>query len=81
MLRKLISESYWLENSQLDEIYNFGFNYFSRRVFGLFYSLSSFIDFVIKLDVGDFKLASISGITGSQIHCISPGRLLADRSR
>ena len=34
-----------------------------------------------KLDVGDFKLASISGITGSQIHCISPGRLLADRSR
>ena len=23
MLTKLISESYWLENSQLDEIYNF----------------------------------------------------------
>ena len=28
MLRKLISESYWLDNSQLDEIYNFGFNCF-----------------------------------------------------
>ena len=80
MLRKLISESYWLENSQLDEIYNFGFNYASRR-FLLFSFLSSFIDVFKKLDVGDFKLASISGITGSQIHCISPGRLLADRSR
>ena len=31
MLRKLISESYWLDNSQLDEIYNFGFEYFSQR--------------------------------------------------
>ena len=80
MLRKLISESYRLENSQLDEIYNFGFNYFSRR----FFDLSFFVEFdklFLKLDVGDFKLASISGITGSQIHCVSPGMLLADRSR
>ena len=30
MLRKLISESYWLENSQL--IYNFGFNDFLLEV-------------------------------------------------
>ena len=80
MLRKLISESYWLENSQLDEIYNFGFNCVSRRFLALFIFLWSFIVFS-KLDVGDFKLASISGITGSQIHCISLGRLLADRSR
>ena len=36
MLRKLISESYWLENSQLDEIYNFGFNYVSRRFLAFF---------------------------------------------
>ena len=70
-----------MENSQLDEIYNFGFNYCSRRFLAVFHFLSSLIDLKKKLDVGDFKLASISGITGSQIHCISPGRLLADRSR
>ena len=29
MLRKLISESYWLNNSQLDEIHNFSFSDFS----------------------------------------------------
>ena len=84
MLRKLISESYWLENSQLDEIYNFGFNDCSWR-FCFFYIFHFCVEFhrhwEKKLDVGDFKLASISGITGSQIHCISPGRLLADRSR
>ena len=81
MLRKLISESYWLENSQLDEIYNFGFNCFFLDAFWLFSCFVEFSNFFFKLDVGDFKLASISGITGSQIHCISPGRLLADRSR
>ena len=81
MLRKLISESYWLENSQLDEIYNFGFNYFSQRFLTTFVFYRVLYTFFQKLDVGDFKLASISGITGSQIHCISPGRLLADRSR
>ena len=65
-------------DSQLDEIYNIGYRY----LFSTFIFLeSSFADFLLKLDVGDFKLASISGITGSQIHCISPGRLLADRSR
>ena len=81
MLRKLISESYWLENSQLDESYNFGFNIF----LDVFCLVTFFVEFcklfVKKLDVGDFRLASISGIAGSQIHCISPGRLLADRSR
>ena len=80
MLRKLISESYWLENSQLDEIYNFGFNYFSKRFFVFLKFIVELCNF-FKLDVGDFKLVGYSGITGSQIHCISPGRLLADRSR
>ena len=76
MLRKLISESYWLEDSQLDEIYSYFLDVSS---------LCSYFCQVLYLffepDVGDFKLASISGITGSQIHCISPGRLLADWSR
>ena len=81
MIGKLISESYWLENSQLDEIYNFGVDYCSRRFLTLFMFLSSFIDFCLKLDVGDFKLASISGISGLQIQRISLGSLLADRSR
>ena len=81
MHRKHRSESYWLENSQLDEIYNFGFNYFSQRFFDFFIFCRVLYTFLLNLDVGDFKLASISGITGSQIHCISPGRLLADRSR
>ena len=81
MLRKLISESYWLENSQLDEVDNFGFNYVPRRALTFFIFHRVLKSYVLKLDVGDFKLASISGITGSQIHCISLGRLLADRSR
>ena len=40
-----------------------------------------FVDIFLKCDVGDFKMASISGITGSQIHYMAPGRSLADRSR
>ena len=61
MLRKLISESYWLENSQLDDLYNFGFNYFCRRFLSFFFFLSSFMHFLRKLHVGDFKLESILG--------------------
>ena len=48
MLRKLISESYWLENSQLDEIYIFFFNYFSLRFFYFFHFSLSSIDFKKK---------------------------------
>ena len=44
MLRKLISESYWLENDQLNELCNFGFNYYSRCF--LFSIVLSFIVFV-----------------------------------
>ena len=44
-----------------------------------------FVDFLKKNSkkgyICDFKLASISGITGSQIHYMAPGRSLADRSR
>ena len=47
-----------------------------------FHFLASFVDlFQKQRDVGDFKWVSISGITGSQIHCISPGGLLAYRFR
>ena len=68
-----------MENSQLDEIYNFRFNNCSRR----FLTFSFFVEVYrrFKLDVDDFKLASISGITGSQIHYMASGRSLADRFR
>ena len=65
MLRKLISESYWLENDQLDEIYNFDFNYFSRRVLIVDILYRVLWTFIKKRDVCDFKMPIISGITGS----------------
>ena len=52
-----------------------------KMIFDFYMCYRVISTFLFKRDVGDFKLASISGITGSQIHCISPGRLLADRSR
>ena len=48
MLRKLISESYWLENSQLDEIYNFGFNNCSLRFVDLFSFFAEFYRLFFK---------------------------------
>ena len=61
----MISDSCWLENDQLDEFYNFGIQLGFSMLFAMIVFRSSFIDLKKKRDVGDFKLASISGITGS----------------